>query len=152
MTGPPLARIQEIYVDLGYWAIAISVQTPLPRRRLGGPAGERVFRPRRTTRIILTRRVVQFSTVLDFRMSASQKYEAVLRRARISGPWTFVSLNARLESTKEEGESLSATLEENPRNHTAGYDLSSKVNLRHKINFRATSGANLGHEVVTFPS
>ena len=34
--------------------------------------------------------------------TTSQKREAVPRRARISGSWTLVSLNSRLESNKEE--------------------------------------------------
>jgi hypothetical protein len=44
-----------------------------------------------------------FGTVLVLRTTTtSQKCEAVPRRARISGSWTFVSLNSRLESNKEE--------------------------------------------------
>jgi len=46
----------------------------------------------------------QFSTVLDSRTTTSQKYEAVLRRTRISGAKTFVSLNSWLESNVEEEE------------------------------------------------
>ena len=35
--------------------------------------------------------------------STSLKYDAVPRRARIHGSYTFVSLNSRLESNKEGG-------------------------------------------------
>ena len=37
---------------------------------------------------------------VDFRTTTSQKFEAVLRRARIQGSYTFVPLNSRLESNK----------------------------------------------------
>ena len=40
----------------------------------------------------------------DLKTTASQNIEAVPRRARIQGSCTFVSLNSRLESNKEEEE------------------------------------------------
>ena len=46
--------------------------------------------------------VVSFGTDLDLRTTTSQNCEAVPRRARIQGSWTFVSLNYRLESNREE--------------------------------------------------
>ena len=51
--------------------------------------------PRRTTRKIVKPRVVPFGTVLSLSTTASQKWEAVPRRARISGSYTLVSLNSR---------------------------------------------------------
>ena len=41
---------------------------------------------------------------LDRLNDASQKCEAVLRRARIQGSWSCVSLNSGLERNKEEEE------------------------------------------------
>ena len=41
-------------------------------------------------------------TVLNLRTTTSQKCAAVPRRARIEGSYSFVSLNSRLESNKEE--------------------------------------------------
>jgi hypothetical protein len=38
----------------------------------------------------------------NLRTTTSHECEAVPRRARISGPWTCVSPNARLESNQEE--------------------------------------------------
>ena len=40
--------------------------------------------------------------VLNLRLTTSQKCGAVPRRARIFDPWTFESLNSRLESNEEE--------------------------------------------------
>ena len=47
-------------------------------------------------------RIVHFGTDPDSRTTFSQKCEAVPRRARIQSLKTFVSLNSRLESNKEE--------------------------------------------------
>ena len=41
-------------------------------------------------------------TVLDSRRTTSQNCEAVPRRVRIQGSWSFASLNPRLESNEEE--------------------------------------------------
>ena len=43
-------------------------------------------------------------TVLNCRTATSQKCEAVRRRARIQGSWTFVLLNSGLERDKEQEE------------------------------------------------
>ena len=51
-------------------------------------------------------RAVPFGTLLSLRSIASQKYEAVLRRARIQGSQTFVSLDSRLESNEEENKGV----------------------------------------------
>ena len=50
------------------------------------------------------RQDVEIGTLLNLRTSTSQKCEAVLRRARIQGSKTCVSLNSGVESNKgEEG-------------------------------------------------
>ena len=48
--------------------------------------------------------VVRTAPVLDSRTTTSQKCEAVPRRARIQGSWTFVPLNSRLERNEAEEE------------------------------------------------
>ena len=50
----------------------------------------------------LARARQEVPSVLNFRTTTSHKSAAVPKRARISGSWTFVSLNSRLDSNKEE--------------------------------------------------
>ena len=87
-------------------------QTVLPRRhpRLLRAAAPRFYiacAPRRLTPRMLRLRAVPSSTVLSLRTIASQKYGAALRRARVEGSKTCVSLKSRLESSKEERRKLS---------------------------------------------
>ena len=63
--------------------------------------------PRWFSQRILTLKAVSSGTVLNSRTITQHKCGAVPRRARIQGSCTFVSLNSRLESNKEEGEKVS---------------------------------------------
>ena len=64
---------------------------------------------RETRSITLKLRFLQSSTFYDLRTTTWQKCEAIPRRARIQGAHTFVSLNSRLESHKEEEEKIHHT-------------------------------------------
>ena len=101
MTTP---RIQQNSAPLGPYSRPMSMETALPKELTvglclgpyGGPGGGAAGAAHGTSPQLAPPSCLNLST------TSSQKFQAVPRRARIQGSETWVSLNSRLESNKEE--------------------------------------------------